>query len=68
MASIATGDQSNPRGNVRLIGTDGTIPDVMASHIDDEPDKTTSDAMIDVDNFIVTNSEAVELIQWHTGK
>jgi len=39
-----------------------------AGHIDDEPNDTTSDAMIDVANFAVTNSEGLELIQWHTGK
>jgi len=39
-----------------------------AGHIDDEPDDTTSDAMISVKNFNVTNSEGLELIRWDTGK
>lgn len=66
-ADISTGDSSNPRGNLRLIATDGTMA-AKAGHIDDEPNDTTSDAMIDVANFAVTNSEGLELIQWHTGK
>lgn len=40
-----------------------------AGHIDDEAKKDgTSNPYIDVDNFTVTNSEGLELIQWHTGK
>jgi len=67
-ADISKMEPSNPRGNVRLIKDDGTM-DPKGSIIDDEPTKESSGAaFIEVDNFTVTNSEALELVQWHTGK
>lgn len=66
-ADIGAGDVSSPRGNVRLVADDGTIPDPKNCHIDDEPTKT-SEAFISVHNFDVKNSEGLELIRWDTGK
>lgn len=67
-ASIATGDQSNPKGNVRLVtgGVEqGTFPTVqyftegdgMGGHVDAEGTLT-------VDNFAVTNSQGLEPSRW----
>jgi hypothetical protein len=56
--SLADGDATLPKDNVRLMSEDGTISDEDAAHIDDEGYLTT-------DNFSVTNSQRLEASQWH---
>jgi len=66
-ADISKMEESNPRGNVRLISEDGTMKE-KAGHIDDENNSPDDNPFIDVSNFKVSNSQGLELVQWHTGK
>lgn len=66
-ADIGAGDTSSPRGNVRLISDDGTMA-AKAGHIDDEAKTIDDNPFIDVSNFTVSNSQGLELNQWHTNK
>jgi len=52
---------------VRLISTDGSM-DPKAGHIDDEAKTIDDNPFIDVTNFAVSNSQGLELVQWHTNE